>query len=101
MPLYLYRCETCQTEIEKILPIGVDEPICHGEVMLKMPTFPVMIKWKGEGGYPSRRKQWRGIAPNTLGYNSTTDPNSEFYKDREQPNFYGQAARSKRLSPIE
>ncbi|KKL57120.1 hypothetical protein LCGC14_2238610, partial [marine sediment metagenome] len=76
MPIYLYRCETCKTEIERISPIGVGAPICHGEVMLKMLTFPVMIKMKGEGGYPSRRKQWRGIAPNTLGYNSTTDPNS-------------------------
>ncbi len=101
MPIYLYRCETCNEEIEKISPIGEDVPICHGEGMLKIPTFPVMIKWKGEGGYPSRRKQWKGIAAYTTGYDSTTDPNSEFYRGRKQPNFYGQVARSRRLSPVE
>ncbi len=98
MPIYLYKCEQCQTKVERLLPIGGDAPICHGEGMRQVPTFPVMVKWKGEGGYPSRRKQWRGIAPNTVGYDSTTDPMSEFYKGEMHAKYYGQAARSEKLS---
>ena len=31
--------------------------------MHKKPTFPAMVKIKGSGGYPSRRKFVKGTAP--------------------------------------
>lgn len=90
MPIYLYHCETCNSEVERILPIGTDAPVCHGEGMRKMPTFPGMVKMKGEGGYPSRRKEWKGTAPYTTGFNSTRDPNSEHYGGKMDTALYGQ-----------
>lgn len=95
-PIYLFECETCEKKVEKILSIGSDSPICHGGGMRQVPTFPVMVKWKGEGGYPSRRKQWRGIAPNTAGYDSTRDPESEFYGGKKDTSLYGQTSRKTR-----
>ena len=92
-PIYVYQCLTCETEVEKILPIGSDNPICHGESMLQLATFPVMVKMKGEGGYPSRRKQWKGTAPFTSGFDSSRDPNSEFYEGKVDTSLYGQTTR--------
>lgn len=39
--------------------------LCCGQEMVKLPTFPAMIKIKGLGGYPSRRKFLGGTAPYT------------------------------------
>ncbi len=61
--------------------------------MLQLATSPVMIKIKGEGGYPSRRKQWKGTAPFTTGYDSTRDKNSEFYGGKMRTDLYGQTSR--------
>ncbi len=66
MPLYLLGCHTCDVEVEKIM--GMEEtalcPKCGAE-MRKLPTYPAMVKIKGEGGYPSRRKFVKGTAPYT------------------------------------
>jgi len=58
-PVYIYRCEECEEEIEKLQPVGADAPICCGKPTNKLPTFPAMVKWKGEGGFPSRRRQFK------------------------------------------
>lgn len=71
MPIYEYQCEKCKGIEEKIVPIDTEAPTCCGASMFKRPTFPVMVKIKGEGGYPSRRKFLKGSAPNTT---SATKP---------------------------
>lgn len=67
MPLYIYRCDKCVLEIEKVQGINEEAPRCPncGAEMQKKPTFPVMVKIKGMGGYPSRRKFVKGTAPYT------------------------------------
>jgi len=45
--------------------MDADTPECCGVTMSQRPTFPVMVKIMGEGGYPSRRKFLKGSAPNT------------------------------------
>lgn len=66
MPLYIYLCK-CGRELERIQPMGENNTFCPecGMQMIKMPTFPAMVKMKGEGGYPSRRKHFKGTAPYT------------------------------------
>lgn len=66
MPIYAFKCE-CGHELEKVQQIGGNTALCPkcGTPMKKMPTFPVMVKMKGEGGYPSRRKFVKGSAPYT------------------------------------
>ena len=60
--------------------------------MTKKPVFSAMIKIKGEGGYPSRRKFVKGTAPQTTSTGSkawldsepkltSKDPTSEFYTE--------------------
>ena len=82
MPLYDFVCDVCELEVEILRSIDAVAPSCPkcGAEMRKKPTFPAMVKMKGEGGYPSRRKQWRGSAPYTRGYDNTRDKNSEFYR---------------------
>lgn len=68
MPIYQYKCQKCGVEMELIQEIGSDtRPVCCGEEMVKLPTFPslVIMKGGGGGGYPSRRKFIHGSAPNT------------------------------------
>lgn len=65
MPIYEYRCQNCKGIVEAIQTIGAGSPMCCGLQMTMMPTYPAMIKMKGEGGYPSRRKFVKGTAPNT------------------------------------
>lgn len=66
MPIYVYKC-VCGHKLEKVQKIGENATLCPecGTLMKKMPTFPVMVKMKGEGGYPSRRKFVKGSAPYT------------------------------------
>ena len=62
MPIFEYRCDECQENIE-IVNGGI--PSCCNIPMRKLLSFPVMVKIKGEGGYPSRRKLVKGTAPGT------------------------------------
>jgi len=64
MPIYEYRCE-CGYEVTELQVIGDEAPRCPqcGETMLKKLTFPAMVKIKGEGGFPSRRKEFKDTAP--------------------------------------
>ena len=57
MPLYDYRCEVCGGVKESI-----GSPCCCEKPMTRLPSFPAMVKIKGSGGYPSRRKQFNGTA---------------------------------------
>jgi len=57
MPVYDYKCSRCGAEIEAVQQMGNRPPVCCGEEMDRKYTSPPMIKMKGEGGYPSRRKQ--------------------------------------------
>jgi putative FmdB family regulatory protein len=61
MPVYDYRCTNCgYTDI--VLQLSLDNPkevncVKCGEPMKRLFPSNVMIKMKGEGGYPSRHKQ--------------------------------------------
>ena len=57
MPLYTYRCPDCGYETD-VLQTYLAEVVCKCGVSMER-KFPsnIMIKMKGEGGYPSRRKQ--------------------------------------------
>ncbi len=59
MPIYDYTCPTCGYRTE-VLQFSKTETIfcikCGSQMERKFPSN-VMIKMKGEGGYPSRRKQ--------------------------------------------
>ena len=67
MPIYGWKCNRCGVTMETYTAIGGDTPIHCGEPMSKMPSFPAMVKVKGDGGYPSRRKEARGTAPYSRG----------------------------------
>jgi len=74
MPIYEYICE-CGCEVEEIQKMGSEAPVCPkcGVGMIKKPTHPSMVKWKGEGGFPSLRKQHKGTAPYTSQYGEYGD----------------------------
>ena len=58
MPLYDFYCDGCGHKLEKLAQIYDANPLCEcGCSMRKMAPSNVMVKMKGEGGYPSRRKQ--------------------------------------------
>jgi len=63
MPIYLYQCEKCGSKTEVIQGWDGVALLCCGKAMSKMPTSQAMVKMKGMGGYPSRRKEWKGTAP--------------------------------------
>jgi len=79
MPLYDYYCEICGKEVETFQQSTVNIPVCCDKPMERKPSFPAMVKVKGGGGYPSRRKQFRGTAPYT---SMTTRPNVEVVGER-------------------
>jgi len=65
MPIFDYRCEECGY-VKEVIDTGEKKtPLCCGQLMKRMLHFPVMVKIKGEGGYPSRRKFIKGSAPHT------------------------------------
>lgn len=49
------------------MPIDSPNPPCPscGKELEKEPTYPAMVKMKGMGGYPARRKMTQGSAPFT------------------------------------
>ncbi len=59
MPRYDYRCPNCGNETE-VLQWSLTEKIsciqCGQEMERRFPSN-IMVKMKGEGGYPSRHKQ--------------------------------------------
>lgn len=57
MPIYDYKCSECGSERE-VLQHSMADVECCGIPMDRI-ISPAMIKIKGEGGYPSRRKQIR------------------------------------------
>ncbi len=60
MPIYEYICPDCGYETE-VIQYGMEVKDCVscGIPMERRFTSPAMIKIKGAGGYPSRRKQIR------------------------------------------
>jgi putative FmdB family regulatory protein len=69
MPIYDYCCNTCGSKKELYQKIGDNVPECCGVGMNKKPTYPALVKWKGEGGFPTMRRAYKGgTAPNTRGY---------------------------------
>ena len=64
MPIYRFECEVCGNKIEVIQNFGVVQ-LCCGKAMKKIPTTHSMFKMKGEGGYPSRVKEFRNAPTST------------------------------------
>ena len=59
MPLYALKCPSCGCQSE-VLQSRDEEVICNcGSKMERIYSNPPMIIIRGEGGYPSRRKQFR------------------------------------------
>ena len=66
MPIYVFGCKNCETEVEVLQPIDADEPSCCGTAMTKKPTAHSFVYMKG---YPSFRKKYLGTAPGTSRFN--------------------------------
>ena len=59
MPLYALECPNCGCEAE-VLQSRAEELICNcGSKMERIYSEPPMLIIRGEGGYPTRRKQFR------------------------------------------
>ena len=58
MPLFEFNC-VCGYREEKILRFDDPNPACPNceKELIKKMGSNIMIKMKGDGGYPSRRKQ--------------------------------------------
>lgn len=68
MPIYCYHCPECNADAEVYQVMGSDALQCDcGRDMNKVPTFPGLVIYRGGGGggYPSRRKWFKGSAPYT------------------------------------
>jgi putative FmdB family regulatory protein len=58
MPLYDFYCD-CGYRGERVVGIYEPNPLCPHcqKELIKKVGSNIMVKMKGEGGYPSRRKQ--------------------------------------------
>ena len=65
IPIYKYKCDECNLEVEKVQEMNGEPPCCCGVGMRKMPTYPAMVKIKGKGGFPSRQKWLRDWTPDS------------------------------------
>ena len=75
MPIFDFKCD-CGNEIEKIQRVGAGVPTCSdcGGAMRRKYSPIAMVKWKGEGGFPSLRKQFKGgTTPYTNNYGAYGD----------------------------
>jgi len=79
MPLYDYQCEKCGSIVEVLCVVEAEPPQCCEQSMIRLPSFPALVKMKGEGGFPSKRKQYRGTAPYT---SRSTRPNVDVVNER-------------------
>jgi len=75
MPLYLFRCGSCESEEEVIQRMDAANPTCLncGGDMIKRPTSHAFVFMKGKGGYPSFRRKHLGTAPGTTGVLSSEE----------------------------
>lgn len=64
MPLFDCTCNKCG-QTREVLVWSKDIPTCPdcGGELTKLPSYPAMVKIKGWGGYPSRRRMIKGTAP--------------------------------------
>ena len=76
MPRYDLNCG-CGYTIERILGMSESYPDCPacGKQLQRVYSAPPMIKMKGEGGYPARRKQ-------VFNTTKTNHPKLEFQPNR-------------------
>lgn len=65
MPLYDFECNSCGFVEESLQSATQGSLVCPrcGGTMKRLPSYPAMVKIKGMGGYPSRRKMVGGTAP--------------------------------------
>ena len=67
MALFDCVCVKCKRVREVIVRGRLPQCECGGELR-KLPSHPALVKMKGEGGYPSRRKMIKGTAPYSDSY---------------------------------
>ena len=74
MPIYDYLC-SCGCVTTEIQKIGSNAPRCEkcGGVMRRRYSPIAMVKWKGEGGFPSLRKAHKETATYTSDYGEYGD----------------------------
>ncbi len=70
MPQYEYKCQECGWEEHRIQPVNADYPECCGRTMDKKITCPALVKMKGEGGFPARRKWIQDWTPESKPFGS-------------------------------
>jgi len=66
MPLFDYHCNICGRTREVLIMHG-EAPQCCDTAMRRLPPSNIMVKMKGDGGYPSKRHLVKGTAPYTSG----------------------------------
>ena len=50
MPLYLFKCESCECKIEKLMPFGGPTPVCKDcKVEMKKQLAATNFSLKGSG----------------------------------------------------
>lgn len=59
MPLYEYYCEECGKQVEVIQSFSGEPPLCCGEPMHKLPTFPAKIEIKDKGRIKTHSKGYK------------------------------------------
>ncbi len=79
MPIYDFHCD-CGYSVERVIGSYEPNPTCPlcKQEMIKNPATNVMVKMKGEGGYPSRRKQV---------FNTTSRNHPKLEKDKNATTF--------------
>lgn len=68
MPIYVYTCDECETEVEILTNIGGLAPTCSkcGGAMQRKYSPIAFFKMKGMGGYPSLRKAYQAGGRNLV-----------------------------------
>ena len=59
MPLYDYYCEECGSKKEVLQSFSGEVPLCCGQPMSKLPTYPAKIDVRIKGGTRTHSKGYK------------------------------------------